>query len=181
MGDIGLNDDMKTILGTGKFIRLVRQGGWEYIERTNARGAAVIIAVTEDKKLLLTEQFRPAVGHRVVEPPAGLVGDTEGLENEQLAAAAVRELAEEVGYDALHVEYVGEAPSAASLSSQIVTYFLASGLRKCGPGGGDEIENITIHEVPLDILADWLRQRQRENVYIDPELFMGLYLADLFH
>ena len=41
------------------------------------RGFSVIIAVTDDRKLVLIEQERPAMGGPVIELPAGLVGDGE--------------------------------------------------------------------------------------------------------
>lgn len=167
----------KVVLAFGRFVRLVCENGWEYVERLNATGVAVIVAVTEENKLLVTEQFRPPVSNRVIELPAGLVGDVPGEETEHLAAAARREFLEEVGYDAQRMDYIGQAPSSAGLTSQVVTFFRASGLRKVGPGGGDEIEDIKVHEVALESLTAWLNDRIREGIYIDPELFTGLYFA----
>ena len=65
---------IKTI-GTGRFLRLLSRDGWEYVERPNIRGIAVIVAVTDDAKLLLVEQYRASVDRRVISLPAGLVGD----------------------------------------------------------------------------------------------------------
>ena len=42
----------------------------------NATGAVVIVAMTEERRLVLIEQFRIPVACRVIELPAGLVGDT---------------------------------------------------------------------------------------------------------
>ena len=43
-------------IGTGRFLRLLSRDGWEYVERPNIRGIAVIVAVTDDANLLLVEQ-----------------------------------------------------------------------------------------------------------------------------
>ena len=48
----------------------------------------MLVAVTIDGKLLLTEQYRIPVGRSVIELPAGLVGDEAGQEQEALATAA---------------------------------------------------------------------------------------------
>src|SRR5436190_21784999 len=88
------------VLYEGKFRRYVRRGGWEYVARRNVTGIVGIIAVTDDGKLVLVEQFRPPVGKNVIEIPAGLAGDVAGSEHEALAEAARRELLEETGYEA---------------------------------------------------------------------------------
>ena len=54
----------KITLHSGKFLALVKEGRWEYADRTNATGAAIIVAVTEEQKLLLVEQFRIPVHAR---------------------------------------------------------------------------------------------------------------------
>src|SRR5438270_7882 len=79
------------VLGEGKFLRLIRRDGWEYVERTRPIRAVFIAAVTEDGKLLLTDERRVPVGASVVGFPAGLVGDSEGSEGEELEAATRRE------------------------------------------------------------------------------------------
>ena len=48
----------RRILAEGKFLRLVAGNGWEWVERVNTSGAVVIVAVTEDRQLVLVEQFR---------------------------------------------------------------------------------------------------------------------------
>ena len=43
---------------SGRFLRLVAQGHWEYAERTTAAGAVTILAITEARRIVLVEQFR---------------------------------------------------------------------------------------------------------------------------
>src|SRR5215471_5242671 len=122
---------MKTkpkILATGEFLSLIREGHWEYARRVNASGAAIIIAVTEEKKLLLVEQYRIPCHARTIELPAGIAGDERGAENEPLAEAARRELLEETGYAAEALEPLVTGPASSGATSEIITLFRATGL-----------------------------------------------------
>lgn len=162
----------------GKYIRLVDDNGWEFAERTSTGGVVIIVAVTEDGKLLLVEQYRPPVGASVIELPAGLVGDA--VQNEAMAEAAARELEEETGYKATSVQYLTEGPPSPGIISEIVTYFLAEGLKKVSKGGGveDEGEDITVHEVSLNKAAEWLRTAAgQEGRMVDPKVYGALYFT----
>ena len=165
------------ILAEGKFLQLIRQEHWEYAHRTNCLGAVVVVAITDDGCLVLTEQHRIPVGRRVVELPAGLVGDTAGDEDESFDTAARRELLEETGFAAGRLRELVTGPPSAGLSSEIVTFFLATELRKAGDGGGDHSEDIEVHVVPLRDAPAWLAERVRSGVLVDPKVFAGLYFA----
>lgn len=168
-----------TLLYRGKHLQLVSQDGWEACERVKATGVVTIVAVTPDDRLLLTEQFRIPVGKRVIEMPAGLAGDVAGEEHEALAAAARRELLEETGYDADAMEFLTAGPSSAGLTSEVITFFRAVGVRKAGPGGGDGTENIVLHEVPVTKIRAWLRARETAGLLVDPKVYTGLlFLQD---
>jgi ADP-ribose pyrophosphatase len=169
--------ETQQILAAGRFVRLVSDGGWEYAERVGSTGVVTIVAVTDEGRLLLAEQYRRPVGRRVIELPAGLAGDIDGAESEEFAAAARRELLEETGYRAERMTWLTEGPSSAGLSSEVITFFLATGLEKTGPGGGDGSEQIEVHEVPLDSAAEWLAARAKDGTYVDPKVYAGLYFA----
>ena len=62
---------VRKVLKEGKYLRLVKVDGYEFVERTNCRGVVAIIAVTGDERLVLTEQFRLPVGRVVIDLPAG--------------------------------------------------------------------------------------------------------------
>jgi ADP-ribose pyrophosphatase len=128
--------------------------------------------------VLLVEQRRPPVNAWVVELPAGLAGDDEGLPQESLAAAARRELIEETGYDAGRIEQVFEGPSSAGLTDEIVTFLVATDLVKIAPGGGVGGENIVVHEIPRESVFPWIESRRREGRMVDARLYTGLYLLD---
>jgi ADP-ribose pyrophosphatase len=162
----------------GKHIRLVRQGKWEFARRAKSSGIVAIVAVTREDKLLLVEQFRPPVGKRVVELPAGLAGDVAGHETEELAAAAKRELLEETGYEAKAMKPLAEGPPSAGLSDEVITMFLARGLTKTGDGAGDGSEDITLHEVAVARVPAFLKRKAREGCLIDLKVYGGLYFLE---
>lgn len=171
----------REILARGRFIQLVREDGWEFADRPGVTGIVTIVAVTDDGKLILTEQYRRPVGRRVIELPAGLAGDVPGSEAEELAAAAARELEEETGYRAERLEYLTAGPPSAGLSTEIVTFFSAVGLTKVGAGGGDQHEEIEVHEVPLATAEAWLAEQSNRGRLVDPKVYAGLYFAGQSH
>jgi ADP-ribose pyrophosphatase len=170
-----MNQPPKTTLYKGKFLALVKEGHWEYADRTNATGAAIIVAVTDEEKLLLVEQYRIPVHARTIELPAGIVGDDPGNGDEAQTEAARRELIEETGYEAGHIEALMHGPASSGLTSETVTLFLATKLRRVGAGGGVAHENITVHEVPLTEVHDWLEAKAQAGVLVEPKVYAGLY------
>ena len=161
----------------GKFLRVIKQGRWEYADRAGSTGAVVIVAVTGEGKLILTEQYRIPVGRRVIELPAGLAGDIPAQELEDMATAAHRELLEETGYKAADMKPLMSGPPSAGLASEIVTFFLATGLRQVHAGGGIEHEEIEVHEIALDEVEGWLKVRSSEGILVDPKVYAGLYFV----
>ncbi len=166
------------ILFTGKFLSLVQEGRWEYANRVKATGAAIILAVTDERKLLLVEQYRIPCHARTVELPAGIIGDEPEFGHETHAEAARRELLEETGYLAGTMEALATGPASSGLTSEIVTLFRASNLRKTGKGGGMAHEEITVHEVPLTDIEAWLTDKARSGMLIDPKVYAALYFTD---
>jgi ADP-ribose pyrophosphatase len=170
-----MNQTTRTTLYTGKFLALVKEGHWEFADRVNATGAAIIIAVTTEQKVLLVEQYRTPVHARTIELPAGIIGDELGSTNESIAEAARRELLEETGYTAEHIEAVTTGPSCSGITSERLTLFRALGLRRAGKGGGVANENIEVHEIPLPEIVDWLTKKAKTGVLIDPKVYAGLF------
>ena len=175
-----MNADKSQTLGQGQFVRLLRRGHWEYADRVNATGAVAIVALTDDGKLLLTEQFRIPLQRNVIELPAGLAGDTPGERIDDLLGAGRRELLEETGYDAGWIDIATFGPTSAGFTTEVVHILNARNLRKIAAGGGVEHENITVHEVPLADVPAWVAQQIAAGKLVDPKVFAGLYFA-AFH
>ncbi len=165
----------RDILGEGRFLRLLRRDGWEWVERAGTRGVVAIMAVTREGNLLLVEQYRPPVGATVIELPAGLVGDQPGNGDESFEVAAGRELLEETGYAAGFLRVRTQGPVSAGMSSEVIHFIEARELRKIGPGGGDETESIEVHEVELDRAGAWCEDKIRAGAVVDPKVFAALY------
>jgi len=166
------------IMWAGKYITAKKEGPWEYVSRSRGIRAAVIIAVDESggdgPHLVLVEQFRVPLGRACLELPAGLVGDEAGSEDENAAAAAIRELEEETGYRARHMRDCGEFYSSPGLVSESFTLFRAEELTRTGAGGGHEGENITVHRAPLDDIHGFIAARRAEGLAIDVKLLIAL-------
>lgn len=163
---------------SGRFLGMRERDGWEYACRTNASGVVGMVAVTDDQELVLVEQYRTPVNSRVLELPAGLVGDT-GNSDEPFVLAAERELLEETGYRASSMEELLTCPSSSGLTDEMITIYYASGLQRVGPGGGDGNEDITVHLVKLSEAVEWLQVRKCEGILIDPKIYAGLFWASL--
>jgi len=159
----------------GRFMDMVRRARWEYVTRPNATGVVAVVALHDDGRVVLIEQERPPVRGRVVELPAGLVGDVDAQES--MLTAAQRELLEETGYEATTWFELFTGLSSAGLTDEAVTYFLATGLRKTGQGGGVDGEAIEMHEVPVENLIGWIAQRAAGGVHVDAKLLSGVYAA----
>ena len=162
----------------GRWLSLRKRGRWEYVERNNPGGAAIVIAVTPDDRVLFVEQYRVAIQSRTIEMPAGLVGDLAGQEGESIVLAAQRELEEETGWRCDHAVLLHQGPSSAGMSTEMIAYVRAFELIKVGAGGGDASENIVVHEVPRNEAGAWLFARAAEGYSIDPKLFAGLWLLE---
>ncbi len=134
-----------------------------------------VLPITDQNEIVLVEQFRVPVGKRVIEIPAGLADDVEGEETEGLAQAASRELLEETGYEAQAMDLLTEGPSSAGLSTEIITFFRARGLRKVGDGAGDGTENIQAHLVPRANLDAWLEAKRRDGCLVDYKIQAAMY------
>lgn len=166
-----------TTLFNGRFLRIVKQGTWEYAERQKVTGVVAIVPVTDDGEFLFVEQMRIPVGKRVIEFPAGLAGDVAGAESEPLLEAARRELLEETGYSGGQWSELETCPTSSGLTSETVTFFRAVGLQQTGTGEGDGHEQITLHRVPVSEVDAWLGRMSANGFLIAALVHAGLYLA----
>lgn len=163
--------DAPATMWEGKYIKVIKQGPWEYVSRTRGVTAAVILAV-HDGHVILVEQYRVPLKSMSLEIPAGLVGDeTEG---EEIAAAAIRELEEETGYRAARVVDLGRFHASPGMSSEGFSLVRAEGLTKVGEGGGVASEDIKVHHVPLADIHAFVDERRRTGCAIDVKILLLL-------
>lgn len=164
-------DAAEQVEWTGEWIVAKRRGRWEYAGRKGGIRAAVILAIDAGEAILV-EQFRVPLGKICLELPAGLIGDeTEG---ESAIDSARRELEEETGYRAAQWQDLGEFHSSPGMIEESFTLLKATGLTCVGEGGGTEHEDIVVHRVPLDRIAETIAAHRAKGHAIDVKLLMLL-------
>lgn len=168
---VGGEQASEEIAWEGRFIRVHRQGKWEYVSRARGISAAVILAV-DDGHVILIEQYRVPLKSHCLELPAGLVGDDGG--DEKPETAAIRELEEETGYRAERVVNLGRFFASPGMSAEGFTLLRAEGLRKTGDGGGVEGEDIKVFRVRLEDVPDFVAAKRNEGRAIDVKLLLLL-------
>ena len=106
--------------------RIVEPSGME-VEREIVRhpGAAVLLPVTSDGRVILIRQFRYAAGETLLEVPAGTIDPGETPEE-----TAGRELLEETGYHSRRLEKLAEFFPSPGILAERMHLFLATELEK---------------------------------------------------
>jgi ADP-ribose pyrophosphatase len=94
---------------------------------------AAVLAVTEDGRIPLVRQFRPAIEERSLELPSGLIEAGEAPEE-----TARRELVEEVGCEARRVELLGQFDMDSGRMQTREYAFFAPDVRVVGEPTGEE-------------------------------------------
>ncbi|ALV07455.1 NUDIX domain-containing protein [Roseateles depolymerans] len=97
-----------------------RESTREYIHHP---GAAVIVPILEDGRLLLERQYRYPMGRVMLEFPAGKLDP-----DEPPLVCAQRELLEETGYRATEWAHAGVMHNAIAYSTERIEIFFARGL-----------------------------------------------------
>lgn len=96
---------------------------WDYIKH---KGAAAVVAVKDDGKLLMVRQFRNALDRETLEIPAGGLNGTE----EPTDIAAARELEEEAGYTAGKLELLISIRTTVAFCDEKIDVYVATDLKR---------------------------------------------------
>lgn len=94
-------------------------------EKVHHPGGVVILPLLDAETLILVRQYRYAPQKLLWELPAGKLDA-----GEEPAVCAARELAEETGYEAAHLEACGSILTAPGFCNERLWFFVASGLEK---------------------------------------------------
>ncbi len=132
-------------------------------------GAVGIIALTDEGKIVLVEQFRKPLERAIVEIPAGKIDAGESLET-----CALRELEEETGYRAHSLKKVQSFATSPGFADEVMHLYFAEQLEKVDdPLQGDEDEFIRLHEWTID---EALKRMDEGKVYDAKTAFALLYV-----
>lgn len=122
---------------------------WDLIDH---KGAAAIVAVREDGKLIMVRQYRNALERETIELPAG------GLNGrgEPTKEAALRELTEETGYVADDAILLQSIYTTVAFCNEKIDIYLATGIHKQGDQHLDEDEYVNVECYTLEELLDMI-------------------------
>lgn len=138
-----LNVYQDTVLVNG------HEAKWDYIHHN---GAAAVLPVTADGKILMVRQYRHALERYTLEIPAGKL-DYVG---EPMIDCAARELEEETGYRCDHLEYLLTVNTTIAFCNEKIDIFLAKDLVP-SKQHLDEDEEINVEEWALEDLEELIR------------------------
>jgi ADP-ribose pyrophosphatase len=119
-------------------------------------GAVAVIAVTEEGKIILVEQYRKAMEKHLVEIPAGKLEA-----GEVPVDTAVRELEEETGYACDRMELLVSFYTSPGFADEIVYLYEAKGLKKIEEKAAlDEDEFVTLIELTIEEALALIREER---------------------
>lgn len=126
---------------------------WDFLSH---KGAAAVVAVRDDQKILLVRQYRPSLDRFTLEIPAGGINPGETIE-----MAASRELEEETGYRCNQIAYMYDLQTTVAFTNEKIGVCLATGLTEIGQQLDEdefvEIEAYTIDEIKQMILQGMIQ------------------------
>ena len=132
--------------------------------------AVAVVPVLENGDVICVRQFRPALGHDLLEIPAGMC-DVEG---ESLVDTAQRELGEEAGYRAGTIEHLCTYHGSAGFSDARLDIFLGLDLTEVASQSHSEEEaHMTVERISLRDAHELIASQ----TIIDAKTIIGLLLA----
>ncbi|MDO4513037.1 MAG: NUDIX hydrolase [Lachnospiraceae bacterium] len=121
---------------------------WDYLEH---QGAAAVVPVDEDGKLLMVRQYRNALDRFTLEIPAGGLNGPE----EPTILAAKRELEEETGYVSEELEKLLSLRTTVAFCNEKIDIYVARNL-KPGVQNLDEDEFIDVYRYSVEELNEMI-------------------------
>lgn len=121
---------------------------WDFLEH---KGAAAVVPVTDDGKILLVKQYRNALDRFTIEVPAG---GRDGAD-EPFIECAARELEEETGYASEDLEFLISVDTTVAFCNERIDIFVARNLKKTAQHL-DENEFVDVQAYSVDELLDMI-------------------------
>jgi len=115
-------------------------------------GAVAVLAVTDEGKMLMVEQFRKPLEKTIIEIPAGKLE-----KGEDPFECAKRELLEETGYSCQKLDPIGSFYTSPGFADELIYLFFTDSLVKEGDQMTDEDEFLNVLEVSIDEAKELMR------------------------
>lgn len=124
-----------------------KEAKWDYIHH---KGAAAIVPVDKDGKIIMVRQYRNAIDKYSLEIPAG------GLNpGEDMKTCAARELEEETGYSSKNIEHLFDLYTTVAFCNEKIGIYYTKDLTKTEQNL-DEDEFVSIERYTLDELVQFI-------------------------
>ncbi|MFF2752634.1 NUDIX hydrolase [Psychrobacillus sp. NPDC058041] len=134
-------------------------------------GAVAIIAITEDNKIILVEQYRKALERSIIEIPAGKIESGELPE-----VTARRELEEETGYTTKNLQYIQTFATSPGFADEIIHLYFAKNIEKMTEKASlDEDEFVELMYVSIEEMKTLIEENR---IYDAKTAFAYLWLKD---
>jgi len=147
-----------------------KEAEWELIKHI---GAAAIIPVDEDGRIITVRQYRNAADDYTLEIPAGVLD----FKDEEPINCARRELEEETGYKSNDLTYLYKFYSCIGTCDEIIYVYIANNLIE-SQQDLDEDEFVTLERYTVDELLGMIRSGEiMDNKTISAILMYQDYLS----
>lgn len=111
-------------------------------------GGVAVLAITDERKIVMVQQFRKAIEQVIYEVPAGKL---EEGEKSDLTSAILREMEEEIGLTTTNIQQIAEFYVSPGFTNEKTYLFLAQDLVEVPtPKPKDPDELLEIHELTLN-------------------------------
>jgi ADP-ribose pyrophosphatase len=123
--------------------------------------SVITFGLTDDKQVLVTEQYRHPIQELSIEFPGGFIDA-----GEEPLSAAKRETEEETGYHFEQYKYLGKVAGNPGILSNYTHLFLATGGKKVKTQHLDAQEDINVKLISIAELKELIRNNQIVRHYI---------------
>lgn len=130
-------------------------------------GGAVVVALTDENKIVMVKQFRYPHQEWVLELPAGKLDD-----NEDPKICATRELTEETGYTAMQIHKLGKIYTTPGFCNEVLHIYLAENLTAGKHNREEGEEGMEIFEFTIDEINEKIRSGE----IVDAKTISGIYM-----
>lgn len=129
---------------------------WDYV--AHRMGAAAVLPVLPDGRIVMVRQYRNALERETLEIPAGC---RDSLTEDTLVSAS-RELEEETGYRSDDISFLISLKTTVAFCNEAIDVYLAKNLVK-GEQHLDDAESIEVEIHSLDELCDMIYKGQLQD------------------